>query len=715
MGKKRGRGKGQEWKPVQANDLFLEGTNCDGLIGIEELSDYNIESFKKPKFKKQSEDGADRKRSLVETSAEEVVLPDNESAPKKKKKASKNNSGTKNGWGVTNIVEEETDLDMSAWDNLFVPEPVLTRLKELGFTEPTRIQLMTLPPATAGRKDILGAAETGSGKTLAFGIPIISRILDYRDKFEHFVGIINEDNEAEDSVSDEEEEVVEDDGKIGCVKVETTKTITNADRKMGKLHALILEPTRELAIQVKNHLVAVSKYCNIKIATVVGGMAQEKQERELKKCPEIVVATPGRLWELIKEGNPFLQQVDRLTCLVIDEADRMMERGHFQELGDLIERLELSKCARQTLVFSATLTLVHEPPKRLSVNKKKKKGPKQPLRVTPGQKLNQFISMLGLKNPKVIDLTAKEGTAESLTEAYIPCRLEEKDALLYIFLKNHPGRTLVFLNSISSVRRLANVFTLLKCSPVALHAQMIQKQRLKSLEKFSSNPTGLLLATDVAARGLDIVGVQHVIHYHVPRTSENYVHRSGRTARAHKEGLTVLFVEPQEMSGFNRMCQNLGKHNDLPEFPVDRNMLDEVKKRVELAKELEQLDHSHRRSYSDEGWLKKAAKELDLHFDEHDRLPLRAPVDPSAERALKLKKKSLEALLRAPLNSKGFSGKYPTSTGALVVPFTSGSSGEALNMVKSKSPGMKSLGQELGIKKKRRPRFNKKKKVKEGI
>jgi ATP-dependent RNA helicase DDX24/MAK5 len=102
----------------------------------------------------------------------------------------------------------------------------------------------------------------------------------------------------------------------------------------------------------------------------------------------------------------------------------------------------------------------------------------------------------------------------------VPCRLEEKDAMLYAFLRCHPGRTLVFLNSVSSVRRLANVFGLLQCTPVALHAQMQQKQRLRSLERFAANPAGLLLATDVAARGLDIVGVQHVIHYHVPRTSE---------------------------------------------------------------------------------------------------------------------------------------------------------------------------------------------------
>lgn len=121
---------------------------------------------------------------------------------------------------------------------------------------------------------------------------------------------------------------------------------------------------------------------------------------------------------------------------------------------------------------------------------------------------------------QVIDVTAKQCTVDSLTEAYIPCALEEKDAHLYCFLQRHPGRTLVFCNSVSCVRRLAQLFTLLKCKPQALHAQMAQKQRLRSLDRFSADSKGLLLATDVAARGLDIPNVQHVIHYQVPRTSE---------------------------------------------------------------------------------------------------------------------------------------------------------------------------------------------------
>ncbi|CAG2062784.1 unnamed protein product, partial [Timema podura] len=197
----------------------------------------------------------------------------------------------------------------------------------------------------------------------------------------------------------------------------------------------------------------------------------------------------------------------------------MIEKGHFQELQQLLERININtgkRNLRQNFVFSATLTLVHEPPTHI---KKKKKGGKKPTRVTPGQKLQNIISMLGITNPKVVDVTKKTGTSGTLSEACIHCTLEEKDIYLYYFLQRHLGRTLVFCNSIGCVRRLAQLLTLLQCKPLPLHANMIQRQRLKNLERFRDNTNALLLATDVAARGLDIPGVEHVIHYQVPRTS----------------------------------------------------------------------------------------------------------------------------------------------------------------------------------------------------
>lgn len=170
------------------------------------------------------------------------------------------------------------------------------------------------------------------------------------------------------------------------------------------------------------------------------------------------------------------------------------------------------------------------------------------------------MDYIGVKDKvKVVDLTRKVGTAEGLVESKINCSIAEKDEYLYYFLQMHPGRTLVFCNSIDCVRRLVNLFQLLKVRPMGLHAQMQQRQRLKNLDRFVADPAGLLVATDVAARGLDIKDVQHVIHYQVPRTSESYVHRSGRTARAEKEGISVMLIDPSENQLYRQMCRTLNR------------------------------------------------------------------------------------------------------------------------------------------------------------
>lgn len=333
------------------------------------------------------------------------------------------------------------------------------------------------------------------------------------------------------------------------------------ERDAEPLYALILTPTRELAVQVKDHLVTAAKYTGIRVAAIFGGLAIVKQERILSKCPEIVVATPGRLWELISEGNKHLNKLTNINFLVVDETDRMIEKGHFEELKQILERLNsdpVKKAQRQNFVFSATLTLVHELPQYLkikNVNRKRKMQSE-----TAEQKLQTLIEYFGISQPKIVDITPKQltgGTAQKLTECRISCGREQKDLYLYYFLQKHPGRTIVFCNSIDCVRRLNKLFTILQCEPKALHAKMAQRQRLKNLERFTNNPTGLLISTDVAARGLDIPNVEHVIHYQVPRTSENYIHRSGRTARGNKEGIAVLFTEPGEVNDYVKLCRTL--------------------------------------------------------------------------------------------------------------------------------------------------------------
>lgn len=330
------------------------------------------------------------------------------------------------------------------------------------------------------------------------------------------------------------------------------------------LFALVLTPTRELAVQVRDHIKTAAKYTGIKVAAIFGGLAVVKQERLLKGCPEIVVATPGRLWELLKEGNQHLGKIDDIHFLVIDETDRMVEKGHFEELKLLMERINRNvtkKAHRQNFIFSATLTMVHDIPdhlKKKNMNRRKKiEG------ISVEQKTKSLIDGLGISQPKIVDITQSQGTAESLTECRIVCSIKEKDYYLYYFLQKHPGRTIVFCNSIDCVRRLHNLFSLLGCRPLPLHANMIQKQRLKNLERFRDNEDSFLVATDVAARGLDIPKVEHVIHYQVPRTSENYVHRSGRTARANREGIAVLLMEPGEAKNYEKLCKTLKRSENL--------------------------------------------------------------------------------------------------------------------------------------------------------
>lgn len=294
-------------------------------------------------------------------------------------------------------------------------------------------------------------------------------------------------------------------------------------------------------------------------------------------------------------------------------------------------------------------------------------------KITSEQKINTLVEHLGISQPKIVDITQSQGTAQKLTECRLICEFEQKDYYLYYFLMRHPGRTIVFCNSIESVKRLSQLLGLLNCSPLPLHANMIQKQRLKNLERFTQNSLGLLIATDVAARGLDIPNVQHVIHYQVPRTSENYVHRSGRTARANNEGIAVLLMEPGEIRNYVKLCRTLQRHEDLPLFPVSERHFKMVRDRVNLARDVDKLDLRTRRAEGHTGWLKKAAREMDMVIEGQSSDDSDNEASQSAElgrekKALKAKRTELAQSLSKPLFPQGFSFKYPTSTGKLEMP-----------------------------------------------
>ncbi|KAM3920062.1 ATP-dependent RNA helicase DDX24 [Leptodactylus fuscus] len=608
------------------------------------------------------------------------------------------------------------NVDVSAWKNLYVPSPVLKALSYLGFSTPTPIQALALPSAIRDKMDVLGAAETGSGKTLAFAIPMIHSILEWRksqkqgateeeeecrDEKMDMAEDRHEDEEKEDEetdmaedtdkdvkdgdeAEDDDEEEEDDYSTIGCVKVvkdvdvnfnsAPTKTVPQCDTKRPLL-GLVVTPTRELAVQVKHHIDAVAQFTGIKAAIVVGGMAPQKQERVLNRRPEIVIATPGRLWEMIKERHLHLCNLRQLRCLVIDEADRMVEKGHYAELSQLLEMLSDShyNSQRQTFVFSATLTLIHQAPSRLLQKKNFKKMDKE-------GKLESLMAKIGMKGkPKVIDLTRKQATVETLTETRIHCTGDEKDFYLYYFLLQYPGRTMVFANSIDCIKRLTSLLTILECNPLPLHANMHQKQRLKNLERFAERESCVLLTTDVAARGLDIPNVQHVLHYQVPRTSETYVHRSGRTARASSDGLTLLLIGPDDMINYRKIFRTLEKNDELPIFPVETKCMTGIKERVNLARQIEKMEYFNSKEKQQNSWIQQAAEALEIELDDDDLIGGKRDEqdDIQKQKTLKIMKKQLKRLLSQPIFRNVMKTKYPTQSGQLPLPSLPFSKGES--------------------------------------
>ncbi|XP_033644649.1 ATP-dependent RNA helicase DDX24-like [Asterias rubens] len=488
-----------------------------------------------------------------------------------------------------------------------------------------------------------------------------------------------------------EEEMLSQLGSNKTVKTVKPNRIASFDDDR-QLYALIMTPTRELAVQIKNHLVNITKYTDLKIAVIVGGMSAQKQQRMLKKRPEIVVGTPGRIWELFREGEPHLSTMSGVQSLVLDEADRMIEKGHYEEVTQIIQQLNYSRASleRQTFVFSATLTLLHLGPDRKIAGSQpnKQNNPKQDKKDRKA-KLNALIKRVGIReDPAIVDLTKREGTVASLMEAKIISDITDKDIYLFYFLVQFPGRTLVFTNSIDCIRRLCSILTLLSCNPLPLHSSMHQKQRLKNLDRFASNPKALLLATDVAARGLDIPDVQHVIHYQMPRTSETYIHRSGRTARQAKEGISVMLVAPTEANFYRRVCKTLNR-DDIPSFPVDHSYYNAVKQRVDLARLIDQESHSVAKKKHTNDWFIKAAKELDVDLDEdlvlHDLGDSQEQMH--REKKLQHMKGDLKRLLQRDIFPRGSSWRYPTAPGKLISSLDQGPS-NALAMVKNK-PGNK--------------------------
>ncbi|KAG6304094.1 hypothetical protein E4U09_000003 [Claviceps aff. purpurea] len=601
---------------------------------VAEVVDQSAESAATSSKKSKSQKLGDQKKVLTKSSSSSSV-------------PSSSSQAQGNAFSALAALEDDKaegeDLDMTEWVALNLSPSLVSAIAKLGFAKPTAIQQKSIPEIVAGG-DVIGKAQTGSGKTLAFGIPIIERWLETHE------------DEIVDAVVDDEDE----DESPSSATTAANKSKGKKTNKPKAPLAVILSPTRELAKQIGEHIKAVcdglpasSPY----VCVVTGGLSIQKQQRQLQKA-DIVIGTPGRLWEVLDGDASLQEQFTKIQFLVIDEADRLFKVGQFKEAEDIIGALDrqtpeagysdASSDAdsdaggnksrdRQTLVFSATFDKDLQTKLAGKASKASKSGGSGGPADDQMAYLMKCLKFRG--EPKFIDVNPIGRMAAKLREGLIECGAMEKDLYLYTVLLLNPGRrTLVFTNSISAVRRLTPLLQNLNQNALPLHSQMIQKARLRSLEKFTASRNAILVATDVAARGLDIKDVDQVLHYHVPRAADAYIHRSGRTARADRSGVSILLCSPDEVlptrrlagkvharrsakaAGAGNSSSSSSKDRDhmIESLPIDRKIASRLRPRLDLAKKITDAALAKEKAHSNDAWLRNAAEELGVEYDSEE-------------------------------------------------------------------------------------------------
>ena len=360
-------------------------------------------------------------------------------------------------------------------EELNLIEPILKALNQEGYTSPTPIQEQSIPVLLQG-KDLLGCAQTGTGKTAAFSIPILQKLY----KTDHRKGI----------------------------------------------KALILTPTRELAIQIGESFEAYGRYTGLKHAVIYGGVGQKSQTDALNNGVQILIATPGRLLDLISQGYVSLKSLD---FFVLDEADRMLDMGFIHDIRRI---LKLLPTRRQTLFFSATM-----PPEIES------------------------LANSMLMNPVKVEVTPASSTVDTISQfVYFVEKKEKKDLLLHLLKDNSIESVLVFTRTKYGADKLARILTKSGVRAEAIHGNKSQNARQRALTEFKNHTLRVLIATDIAARGIDVDQLSHVINYELPNIPETYVHRIGRTGRAGHEGIAISFCESDELPYLKDIQKLIGKN-----------------------------------------------------------------------------------------------------------------------------------------------------------
>lgn len=373
------------------------------------------------------------------------------------------------------------------FDKLNIIEPIVRALKHEGYTQPTPIQQQAIP-VVLNHRDLLGCAQTGTGKTAAFAIPILQHL---------------------ETAATGQPHLAQHRGQI------TVKPI----------QALILTPTRELAVQIGESFAAYGRHCHQKHLVIFGGVSQHSQVEALKRGVDILVATPGRLLDLMNQRFVHLNQI---KIFVLDEADRMLDMGFIHDVQRVIAKLPAK---RQTLFFSATMPPVI-------------------------QKLADSI----LHEPVNIEVTPPSSTVDKITQQLYYVTKNDKRALLNHILKDKSiERMLVFSRTKHGADRVTRDLVKNGIKAAAIHGDKSQNARQNALNNFKSGEIRVLVATDIAARGIDVDNLSHVLNYDLPNVPETYVHRIGRTGRAGLSGVAMSFCDAEEKAYLKDIQKDIGK------------------------------------------------------------------------------------------------------------------------------------------------------------
>lgn len=377
---------------------------------------------------------------------------------------------------MTKIPMKFSDLNLSPL--------ILKAIEEQGYENPTPIQEQSIPFLLQG-KDLLGCAQTGTGKTAAFALPILNRLAQNRIRLEP-----------------------------------------------KHARVLILSPTRELAVQIHESFLNYGKHLKLRMAVIFGGVSQGQQVSALSQGVDILIATPGRLLDLI---NQRFIQLQKTEVLVLDEADRMLDMGF---LPDVKRILPMVPKSRQTLLFSATM------PKDI-----------------------QDLANSLLKEPVKVKVAPVSSTAELINQSvmYVD-KSKKRELLVHLLQDNSLHRVIIFTRTKHGANRLSDTLMSLKIPSEAIHGNKSQNARQRALENLKNGKNRVLVATDLVARGIDIDNISHVINYELPADSESYVHRIGRTARAGAQGIAISLCDSEERSYLREIEKLIGK-----EIPLNKN------------------------------------------------------------------------------------------------------------------------------------------------